>query len=242
MKKISFEVEGQKLHGTLFYPEKLKSKNPAILFLHGWRSSERSSLGSAEALSKIGFICMTFTMRGHNGSEGDITKLTREDFLADIKTAYDYLIKKEEVDQEQINVIGSSFGSYMVSLLSKERKVKNLALRVPANYPDENWDRPQIDFSGDNNSEVLYWRFKSLKNKETYAVAALHTFEGNVLIIESEKDQLIPHETIENYLRTVPDHSKLTYIIMKGADHAIHNKEQREKYTQILTDWFKDKM
>jgi esterase/lipase len=137
MKKITFTVEGQKLEGTLFYPEKVKPKNPAVLFLHGWTSSEKSVQGRAEALSKIGFICMTFNMRGSSPSEGDITTLTRQDFLNDCLSAYDYLISLEDVDKENISIIGSSFGSYLATLVTKERSVENIVLRVPANFSNE---------------------------------------------------------------------------------------------------------
>src|SRR5690349_4858240 len=97
MTKITFIVDGQKLHGTLFYPEKPKSQNPAVLFLHGWRSSEKNILGRAEALAKLGFVCMTFNLRGNGTSEGDIALLTRQDFLNDALAAYDFLSKQQKV-------------------------------------------------------------------------------------------------------------------------------------------------
>ncbi|HWY79503.1 MAG TPA: alpha/beta fold hydrolase [Candidatus Sulfotelmatobacter sp.] len=242
MKKIIFFVEGQKLHGMLFYPEKIKQINPAILFVHGWKSSERSFVSIAEALTKLGFICMTVNMRGHNGSDGNINILTRKNFLDDTCAAYDYLTQVKEVNKKQISVIGASFGGYLATLVSKERNVKNIVLRVPANYPNVTFYEPQIQFSGDNNSDELQWRFKILGIQETFSLAALHLFKGNILIIESENDQLVPHVTIENYLRAVLDPSQLTYVVMKGADHSIHNEEQRNKYTEILTDWFQDKI
>jgi hypothetical protein len=71
---------------------------------------------------------------------------------------------------------------------------------------------------------------------------ALNNFSGNILVIESEKDELVPHQTIENYLHAVHDVSKLTYTVMKGADHAIHDEKLRAIYDNILTDWFKDKV
>jgi esterase/lipase len=242
MKKITFTVDGQKLEGTLFYPEKILSKNPAVLFLHGWRSSEKSAQGRAEALCAIGFICMTFNMRGNSTSEGDINTLTREDFLNDCLSAYDYLIGLENVDKEHISVIGSSFGSYLATLVAREKNIENIVLRVPANYPNDGWDQPQINFSGDNNPDILHWRFKSLGKETTYALDALSKFSGNILLIESEKDELVPHQTVENYIHAAPDTSKLTYILMKGADHAIHNEKLRAVYTNILTDWFKNKI
>jgi len=242
MQKISFIVAGQKLQGTLIYPEKIRAKNPAILFLHGWRSSEQYLLARAEGLAKLGFVCLTFNMRGSATSEGDITKLTRQDFLQDALTAYDYLANLKEVDKEKISVIGSSFGAYLACLLSGKRNIRNLVLRVPANYPDEGFDKPQIDFSGDNNPDVLRWRFNSLTKEKTLALKVLHNFSGNILIVESEKDELIPHQTIESYINAVRDKSQLTHTVMEGADHAMHDENFLLLYNEILIKWFKDKM
>jgi cephalosporin-C deacetylase-like acetyl esterase len=40
MKKVSFTVAGQKIVGTLQFPEQIKEKNPAILIIHGWNSAQ----------------------------------------------------------------------------------------------------------------------------------------------------------------------------------------------------------
>lgn len=242
MQKISFVVDGQKLHGTIFYPENIKEKNPAILFLHGWMSSEQRYLPRAEALTKLGYICLTFTMRGHGESEGDIKKQTCQDFLNDTIAAYDFLTEQKNVDRESISVVGASFGAYLATLVTQKRKVKHLALRVPANYPDENLNKSQYDFSGDDSAAILKPRFSSLEDSQTYIKNALNNFLGDVLIIESEHDDVIPHQIIEDYLNSVKEKKKLTYVVMKGADHALKNERTRAEFIKILTDWFSDKL
>lgn len=139
---------------------------------------------------------MTFTMRGHGTSEGELNKLTRQDFLNDAICAYNSLIKRKGVDANSISVVRSSFGVYMAALMSKERKVLNLVLRVPANYPNESFNHPQINFSVDNNPFMIQWRFKSLGTQETFALEALRKFTGNILIIQSENDELVPLQTV----------------------------------------------
>jgi len=90
MKDIEFMVDGLKLQGNLFYPEKLTDKNPSILFIHGWTSEKKRSFQYAEALIKLGFIIMVFDMRGHGISEGDINIATPKEFLSDCIATYDY--------------------------------------------------------------------------------------------------------------------------------------------------------
>jgi esterase/lipase len=59
------------------------------------------------------------------------------------------------------------------------------------------------------------------------------------LIIESEKDDSVPHQTILNYVNAVKDKSKLTHILMKGAPHSIKEGKFRDEVERILVDWFK---
>lgn len=242
MQQISFMVDGQKLNGNLFYPENPKEKNPAILFIHGWTSEMKRSYEYAEALSELGYICMLFDMRGHGISEGNIDEQTRQDFINDILAAYDYLIKCEKVDEENVSAVGSSFGGYLVALLSSKRNLRNIVLRVPANYPDEGLNEKQILFSGDNNPEILRFRFLAMDKTRTFSLNALSEFSGNILIIESEKDNLVPHQTVENYVNAAKDKSKLRHILMKDAPHSIKEGRFKNEVKQILIDWFKDKI
>ena len=54
MEHIEFVVNGNKLKGTLIFPNKLKNKNPAILFVHGWTSARNRSYQYADSLAKLG--------------------------------------------------------------------------------------------------------------------------------------------------------------------------------------------
>ena len=242
MQKIFFSVDGQKLYGTFFKPANLKAKNPAILFIHGWSSSEQPYLARVKALAKLGYVCLAFSMRGHGTSEGDIKKQTRQDFLTDAIAAYDFLVEQKDVDENSISIVGASFGAYLAALVSQERPVKNLTFRVPANYSDENFNDPQFHFSGDNSVTLLHPKFKKLQTEQTYALKALRNFSGNILIIESEKDELIPHQVVENYLNSVKNKNKLKHIVMKNVGHNLKDEKTQQEFIKILTDWFKDKV
>lgn len=242
MENIFFTVDGKKLHGTLFHPEKLKSKNPAILFVHGWTSEQKRSFQYAEILSRLGFICFLFDMRGHGISEGDIKTFTIRDFFDDVLAAYDYLSSLNNVDKENISAIGSSFGGYLIAVLSDKRNVKNLSMRVPADYPNEQFDELKYKASGSDNPEVVTWRNKEKTHGITFALEAIHNFNGDIQIIESEKDIVVPHQTIQNYINAVRDKSKLTHVIIKDAPHSIKEGPFRDEVERLLVNWFKNRI
>ncbi|MCL4359772.1 alpha/beta fold hydrolase [Patescibacteria group bacterium] len=239
MKRVRFIVDGNTLRGTFFYPQNVDEKNPSVFFIQGWTGDMRRSYGYARALSELGYVCFLFDVRGHGQSGGDIKKGTIRDFLNDVTSAYDYFAGSKGVDPNNINVIGSSFGGYMGSILTSKRNVKNIALRVPADYDDGDFDKSKWETSGVTTPEVWAFRKRIKKPSESMALAALHKFGGKVLIIESEKDDVVPHETILNYMNAVSDKTNLTHVVVKGAPHSTKRGPFREKVEKIYVEWFK---
>lgn len=226
MKPVEIISEGQKLQGNIFYPKLLKEKNPAIIFIHGWTSGQYSTTAYANMFRDLGFICLTFDLRGHGESKIDPYTFSRTNFMNDVLSAYDYLVSLKGVDQNNINVVGSSFGGYLAALLTEKRKIKNICMRVPANYTDEDFNVPWTNKRFDENGQL------SLKS--------LSSFNGNVLVVESEKDEQVTHETVQNYVDAVKDTAKITFVVMKGAPHSISKDEKRtSEFIAILKDWFK---
>jgi dienelactone hydrolase len=234
MQEISYTVNNQQLVGTLLYPENVKAKNPAILLIHGWMSSQKRNVRTAQELVKLGYICMTYDLRSHGNSEGERKKLSRKDYLEDCGAAFDFLIQQDAVDAENIGIIGSSFGSYLAMLLTITKKIKWLILRVPAGYKDDGFDLPQVKIAS---GKSLEWRKKELKYSQNKALQAVHGFTGKILIIESEKDSLVPHQTIENYINAINDPNQLTHIVMQGADHSMTTEKTYRAYVEILLNW-----
>lgn len=236
MKRVEFVVEGDTLIGHIFLPKTLKKKQPSFLVVHGWTSKQNRGFHLARALAKQGYIVMTFDLRGHGVSDRKIEELSRKNFLKDVTSAYDFFLNISNVDARKITVVGSSFGGYLASLLSAERKVDALVLRVPANYQDEGFTQPQYKVRTKKN--VTQWKTQFQKHTATKALRALYLFKGKILIVESEKDELVPAQVVQSYGNAVQNKKKLTYKIMKNAPHSIsrHPKFQRQ-YRDIVLDW-----
>jgi len=228
-------VHNQKLAETLIFTEKPQQNGPAILLLHGWRSKQANAIEYAEALAQRGFICMTFDQRGCGSSEGNIDTLSRQDFLDDALTAYDNLATVVGVDPDNISVIGASFGGYLGAILTTRRRVKYLALRAPADYPNAGFEQPHALLPATAKGA---WRTQQHQPHDSFALNALHAFSGEVLIVESGKDDQISHQTIANYTHALKDQGKLTYIIMAEAGHSLQDSQSRAEYNKILVDWF----
>lgn len=80
-------------------------KNPAIIFIPGWTSDETGYKPRAEALIKLGYICLTISLRGHGESFGKMEDFSRADYIQDAIAAYDFLVKQKEVDTNIIDLV-----------------------------------------------------------------------------------------------------------------------------------------
>jgi dienelactone hydrolase len=233
--KLNLKSQNQKLAATLIKPEAFKKPLPALIFIHGWKSNQEGNIKRATEIAKLGFICLTLDLRGHGKSEGSNEQFSRQDHLEDIKTAYNYLAGLKEVNPEKIGIIGSSYGGYLSAVASNFLDFKWLVLRVPALYFDQKFDVPTEKLIGKDETGEAF-KSTNLTPKESLALKGVANFQGDILIVESEKDEIIPHQVIENYLKYIPEKS-LTYEIMKDTRHSLESEEQEEEYIGILKNW-----
>lgn len=228
---IDIDVDDQCLVGTLAAPATVL---PGLLFLHGWGGSQGQDLNLARDIAALGCVCLTFDLRGHAANRDRFQGVTREDNLRDALAAYDVLAAHPEVDKSTIAVVGSSYGAYLATILSALRPVRWLSLRVPALYRDEDWHRPkgQLD-----RKDLASYRSGPVSLDANRALKASAGFTGDVLLVESEHDDLIPHQTILSYRAAFVAVRSLTYRVIQGADHALSSEAHRHAYNAILLNW-----
>jgi dienelactone hydrolase len=228
---IEIPVDGQTIAGTLVTPATLV---PGVLFLHGWGGNGEQYLARAREIAALGCVCLTIDLRGHAETESQKATVTREDNLRDVLAAYDVLVSQPLVDKSAIAVVGSSYGGYLATLLSAERQVRWLTLRVPALYKDEDWALPKQEL---RKYGLEAFRRHAVSPEENRALGACAAFKGDVLIVESEHDQIIPHAVIANYMAAFQSAHSLTYRVIEGADHGLSEQRWQQAYTSLLMNW-----
>ncbi len=229
--RIDIAVDDQQISGTLVTPATVV---PGLLFLHGWGGSQEQYLARAREIAALGCVCLTVDLRGHGGTAAQRDSVTREDNLHDALAAYDTLVSHRVVDRDAIAVVGSSYGGYLAAILSSLRPVRWLALRVPALYRNEDWPLPKQQLKKYGLADYRRGRVRPDENR---ALAACAGFRGDVLVVESEHDDIIPHPVIENYLAALKGAHSLTYRVIEGADHALSEEAWQQAYTSLLLNW-----
>jgi pimeloyl-ACP methyl ester carboxylesterase len=225
-------VGENQLDGTLLYPAEAL---PGILFVHGWGGSQEQDLERARKAAGIGAVSLTFDLRGHEPGSPLFQSVTREQNLRDLLAAYDRLAKQPNVDASSIAVIGVSYGGYLAAILTSMRRVRWLALRSPAIYKDDEWDRAKLQLHLDQDLPV--YRRREIKADDNRALRACAGFTGDALLIQAEHDGIVPHEVGKNYVAAFSKAKSLSTRIVAGANHAFSEKKAQDDYTSALISW-----
>ena len=225
-------VDTHCIAATLIIPD---SRMPGVLFLHGWGGSQAQSASRAREIAALGCACLTVDMRGHAKTATQQATVTREDNLNDVLAAYDRLVREAAVDDDQIAVVGSSYGGYLATILTTLRPVKWLGLRAPALYKDTDWTSPKLALRQLQGLEA--YRRMMIEAQDNRALRAATAYRGDVLIVESGHDTIIPHEVIENYRNAFAGAHSLTYRVIEGAYHGLTEPSCRQAYTTLLVNW-----
>lgn len=106
-----------------------KTANPkgVVLFLHGNAGSLNSWGAGADLYLENGYEVFYLDYRGYGKSEGEIK--SEKQLIKDAQAAYDFL--KEQYDEEQIIVSGTSIGTGMATQIAANNQPKYLILTSP---------------------------------------------------------------------------------------------------------------
>jgi dienelactone hydrolase len=230
--EVSIHAEGRDIAGTLVSPSTLI---PGVLFVHGWGGGQEQYIARAREIAALGCVCLTFDLSGHAETLPMQETVSRENNLADVLAAYDTLVRQRGVDPSSIAVVGSSYGGYLAAILTTRRPVRWLALRVPALYMDSGWELPKVQLHQDQDLGAYRRRF--VPAADNRALRACKAYRGDVLLIESERDDIVPHAVINSYKEALIRPRSMTYRMISGADHGLADPPSQRAYTALLVSW-----
>jgi pimeloyl-ACP methyl ester carboxylesterase len=231
--RVQIVVDGQAIAGTFVTPGTLV---PGVLFVHGWGGSQQQYLARAREIAALGCVCLTFDLRGHVETRPLYETVSREINLRDVVAAYDVLAARRHVDPAAIAVVGSSYGGYLGAILTSMRPVKWLALRAPALYIDTGWATPKLQLH--QTQDLKTYRHSLVRASGNKALEACQAFQGDVLLIESENDKVVPQAVLSSYRAACTHARSLTYRCIPEADHGLTTEAYHRAYTILLVNWF----
>ncbi|MDE1875141.1 MAG: prolyl oligopeptidase family serine peptidase [Patescibacteria group bacterium] len=219
-------------------PGSRSKQQPAVIIVHGWKSSSPIAPTSSYAqlqqeFRRIGYHSLVICLRGHAPSAGDLTKLARIDHFDDVDAGLDWLKSRRDVDIDRLGGYGVSYGAYILAVISSTEDLHQLAFRVPALYPDIGWHKPAIETV--ESPKLRSWRLKEHSGRSCWALSALSHFGGRVQLVFSKHDEYMPPPVMASYCKACRNATAEATVMDAG--HVLDNK-QREWHAKLLIDWF----
>jgi len=123
-KDITFKnADDISLAGTLAIPDK-EGPHPSILLVWGQGPLDREGLGMFTNLrdyfASRGYAVLSFDKRGIGASEGKFSRFSGNDTLEDLRAALNFLLEQEELDKNNVIILGHSEGGFYASKLASE--------------------------------------------------------------------------------------------------------------------------
>jgi len=116
--------------------------------------------------------------------------------------------------------------------------VKWLALRAPALYRDTDWDSPKLQLQ--KAQDLATYRSHLVPASDNRALQACQDFKGDVLLIQSEHDKIVPKAVLQSYREACKEAHSLTYRCLEGADHGLTRESDHRAYSSLLVNWLKE--
>jgi pimeloyl-ACP methyl ester carboxylesterase len=223
------------LAGDLYQPEEASARHPTILMVHGsTRWGRRLALYPllAESLSREGYLVLVMNLRGFGDSQTptDTTSVLAWDSTKDVSAGLTFLESLDEVDGEQLFVIGHSLGgTWALKTSEKDSRIKKVVAIGPG---------PKLKELSPRRREELQARFSRVRNLEppisqdtfqkifeaNLLEAALEHFKGElhqpVLLIDGELESEYNKAFLEEQYRQMT-HPK-RHIGLENAAHYLN--------------------
>lgn len=206
MQKLSFEAEGETLDALV-----VGDTPPSALYLHGaGKATKERGLPIMEHLAEAGLSTFAFDFSGHGASTGLMEQSSLKKRVKEAEAALPFLDRTKP-----ITVIGSSMGGHVsLELLKRHPEINNVALFYSAVYSAEAFDVPFTEAFSEIIRQPKSWERNDVLD-------ALERYEGNLLIVAGELDQVVPRE-VTDLIYTSAEHAlKREVIVIPGAEHLL---------------------
>lgn len=206
--------------------------NEIVLSLIGWTSNRKRYNDILSAIcSKTGKSALVFDYSGHGDSPFDVNTTRPAQHFLEVICVFDYI--KKNHPNAKITVMGSSYGGFLATQLTKYRAFENLILRAPAIYRPQDFYNLAPDVHRTDATHRFRTDIEGLAKHPLLARAS--TFKGRTLIMVHENDEAVPRETTDAYIKAFsPD-----VYIAKGLPHGLHtaSSEQIQDYQNAINNW-----
>lgn len=169
-----------------------------ILVLIGFTSDRVRYQDMASVLQDVtGASILVLEYSGHGESTFELGEISPAQHFLEVITTFDWL--KKSYPDKSISVMGTSYGGFMATQLTKYRTFLKLVLRVPALYPPNVFYDKLKTFEPTNHFHDYRTTTPELENHPLLKRAS--DFQGKTLVVTHELDTICPPNETSAFTR-----------------------------------------
>ena len=221
------KINGQKIVGKIFIPEKGLQKYPAVIFSHGFNENYRQLEHHAADYAESGIASIMFDFCGGGTdtlSDGRLDQMTILTEADDLEAVIDAVLKLDFIDSDRLFLHGDSMGGFISAYVAARlpELIRALVLWYPAFViPDDAKRRIE---TGDNICFGLEISPDFARTSDIDIFGIISKYTGPVKIIHGDKDPVVPYTYSERAVSVYKD-AELT--ILSGAGHGFGEEDDR---------------
>lgn len=236
------------MRGALHKPDFVREKCPLVIKYHGFTGYKdeihRMFVKMSRALETVGIAALRFDFAGSGNSDGNFKDMTFTGEVAEAEAVLDYSMSLDFADSKRVAILGLSMGGAVAGVLAakRSRDIHKLCLwgaagnlkSIIINLIEKN---TRIEFDSqdyiDHLSFAVGKRFiQELDIIDVFAMSK--AYNGKVLIVHGELDEVVPVENVYKYQNLYKDPD---LHIISGADHVFQKIEWEEQVIRITKDF-----
>ncbi len=209
----------------------------AVLILIGFTSNKSRYQDFANLLQKeIKASVLVLDYSGHGKSPYKIEDVMPAENFIEVVRAFDWLKAKKPTSR--VVVIGTSYGGFMATQLTKYRQFDKLVLRVPAIYKPSNFYSKWGEYDSIETRHDYRLNAKDLESHPLLKRAA--DFKGKTLVVTHELDTICPPNSTAPFIKAF----QADHWVETGLGHSFREsgvtEDEAEKYYNKIIYWLKN--
>jgi len=123
---------------------------PAVIIIHGTSATKEMMRAFSQGYAELGFLTLSVDLHGHGASEGrlnedDTSENEGQTDLNDGLAMYNYLLTRDDVDTQQLSILGHSRGGRAAVMTSLETGAFNATIVIGYPLTEVNHTRYQAE-------------------------------------------------------------------------------------------------
>ncbi len=247
--------KNQKLIATLHLPDSQGEENhsyPLVIICHGFTSNrmgvDRLFVKTADEFIQQQIAVLRFDYSGCGESSGDYGDTGLDEIIEQTIRVIDYASKIDEIDKDNITLLGHSLGGATALLTSiEDKRIRKLILWAAVGNPYEDilnivGTKKLKTFIASNSVDYLGYSFtkKYFRSLNKYdPLTACSKFTGDILLIHGSDDGDIPVSYCKQFERQFHKRKQgsCSSYILQGANHTFSCMTHFKELMSLTLDW-----